>query len=126
MATVTQTSPIITSLNDPRIKEKLQSLRQTDNVTNIFYIIRVYLYFAAVIGGTLAFYAYNEWAWWLNVPVTIVAVLLVGAGQHQLSGLAHEAVHHILFKNRFWNDLVSDWFCMFPIYGATQHYRLQQ
>lgn len=125
MATVTQASPTILSLNDPRIKEKLQSLRQTDNFTNIFYLVRVYLYFAVVIGGTLAFYAFNDWQWWLNVPVTIVAVLLVGAGQHQLSGLAHEAVHHILFKNRYWNDLISDWFCMFPIYGATQHYRLQ-
>jgi fatty acid desaturase len=125
MATVLQAPATITSMTDPRIKEKLQTLRQTDNVTNVYYIIRVYLYFAVVIGGTLMFYAFNEWSWWLNVPVTIVAILLVGAGQHQLSGLAHEAVHHILFKNRFWNDLVSDWFCMFPMYGATQHYRLQ-
>jgi fatty acid desaturase len=125
MATVLQAPATISSMTDPRIKESLQSLRQTDNVTNIYYIIRVYLYFALVIGGTLAFYAFNESYWWLNVPVTIVAILLVGAGQHQLSGLAHEAVHHILFKNRFWNDLISDWFCMFPMYGATQHYRLQ-
>jgi fatty acid desaturase len=54
-----------------------------------------------------------------------VAIVLVGAGQHQLTGLAHEASHHILLKNRFWNDLVSDWFCMFPLFSSTQHYRLQ-
>ena len=64
-------------------------------------------------------------AWWLNVPVTLLAILLIGAGQHQLTGLAHEASHHILLKNRFWNDLVSDWFCMFPLFSSTQHYRLQ-
>ena len=125
MATVLQSPASITSLSDPRIKEKLQEVRQTDNYTNIYYILRSYLYFAIVIGGTLWFYAANEWSWWLNVPVTILAVLLIGAGQHQLSGLAHEAVHHILFKNRFWNDLISDLCCMFPMYGATQHYRLQ-
>ena len=32
----------------------------------------------------------------------------VGAGQHQLSGLAHEGAHHILFRNRWFNDLASD------------------
>src|SRR5476649_1100767 len=118
MATVLQSPASITSLSDARIKEKLQEVRQTDNYTNIYYLVRSYLYFVIVIGGTLWFYAANEWSWWLNVPVTILAVLLIGAGQHQLSGLAHEAVHHILFKNRFWNDLISDWFCMFPMYGA--------
>jgi fatty acid desaturase len=125
MATAEQTPATITSLSDPRIKEKLQELRRTDNFTNIYYLVRTYLYFAAVIGGTLWFYEANDWSFWLNVPVTMLAILLVGAGQHQLTGLAHEASHHILFKNRFWNDFVSDWFCMFPMYSATQHYRLQ-
>jgi fatty acid desaturase len=125
MATDVQTPPIVTKLSDPRIKEKLQALRQTDNFTNIYYLLRTYLYFAIVIGGTLWFYSANEWSFWINVPVTIVAIVLIGAGQHQLTGLAHEASHHILFKNRFCNDLVSDWFCMFPMYSATQHYRLQ-
>jgi fatty acid desaturase len=115
----------IASLGDPRIKEKLQELRRTDNSSNICYLVRTYIYFAAVIGGTVWFYTANDWSFWLNVPVTVVAIVLVGAGQHQLTGLAHEASHHILFKNRFWNDFISDWFCMFPMYSATQHYRLQ-
>jgi fatty acid desaturase len=125
MATDVLTPPPIVSLSDPRIKEKLQELRRTDNVTNIYYLVRTYLYFAAVIGATLWFYTVNDWSFWLNVPVTLVAIVLVGAGQHQLTGLAHEASHHILFRSRFWNDFVSDWFCMFPMYSATQHYRLQ-
>jgi fatty acid desaturase len=125
MATDVLTPPAVASLSDPRIKEKLQELRRTDNVTNIYYLIRTYLYFATVIGGTLWFYTFNDWSLWLDVPVTLVAIVLVGAGQHQLTGLAHEASHHILFKSRFWNDFASDWFCMFPMYSATQHYRLQ-
>src|SRR6266851_534264 len=125
MATDVLTPPPIVSLSDPRIKEKLQELRRTDNVTNIYYLVRTYFYFAAVIGATLWFYTVNDWSFWLNVPVTLVAIVLVGAGQHQLTGLAHEASHHILFKNRLVNDLASDWLCMFPLYSATQHYRLQ-
>ncbi len=116
------------SLKDPELKETLQRLRQTDNVTNFYYLVRTYVYFALVIGGTIAFYYWREASglpFWLNVPVTILAVLLIGAGQHQLSGLAHEAVHHILFRNRYLNDLVSEWFCMFPMYSSTHHYRLQ-
>jgi fatty acid desaturase len=64
-----------------------------------------------------------SFAW--NIPVAVVAVVLVGAGQHQLSGLAHEAVHHILFRHRYLNDLASDVFCMLPLFSSTHHYRLQ-
>ncbi len=125
MATAASSPPTITALSDPRIKEKLQDLRRTDNITNLFYLLRTYLYLALVIVAALYFYAVNDWSPWLNVPVTLIAIVLIGAGQHQLTGLAHEASHHILLKNRFWNDFVSDWFCMFPLFSSTQHYRLQ-
>src|ERR1700722_13823760 len=124
MATAVQAAPTITALSDPRIKDRLQRLRHTDNATNIYYFLRTYFFLAAIIGGALWFYDFNE-SWWLNVPVTLIAIVLIGAGQHQLTGLAHEASHHILFKNRLWNDLASDWLCMFPLYSSTQHYRLQ-
>jgi fatty acid desaturase len=137
MATIALSpSPSIESIHDPRIKEKLQALRRTDNTTNIFYAVRIYLYFALVIGGTLWFFHLQAisaalagpegaWSWWWNVPVALLAIVLIGAGQHQLTALAHEAAHHTLFKNRFVNDLCSDWLCMFPLYSSTQHYRLQ-
>ena len=64
-------------------------------------------------------------SFWWNVPVTLVAIVLIGAGQHQLSGLAHEGVHHILFRNRKLNDLASDLLTMFPLFSSTHHYRLQ-
>src|SRR5260370_29490722 len=125
MATDVLTPPAIASLSDPRIKEKLQELRRTDNVTNIYYLVRTYLYFAAVIGATLWFYTVNDWSFWLNAPVTLVAIVLVGAGQHQLTGLAHEDSHHILFKSRCWNDSLSHWFCRLPLYSPPQHYHFR-
>jgi len=128
MATATLPEPTIAALSDPRIKERLQTLRQTDNYTNLWYFVRTYLYLGLVIGGTLYFYHLQStlgWHWAWNIPLTLVSIVLIGAGQHQLTGLAHEASHHILFKNRYFNDLASDVLCMFPLYSATQHYRLQ-
>ena len=82
---------------------------------------------AAVIGGTVYFALhYADWGlhWAWNIPVVFVATVLIGAGQHQLTVLAHEASHHTLFRNRWLNELVSDWFCMFPMLSTTHHYRL--
>jgi fatty acid desaturase len=116
------------SLNDAALKERLQQLRRTDNVTNLYYLLRTYLYLAVVLVGAGAFDLYRQsigWPWFASVPVFLIAVVLVGAGQHQLSGLAHEGSHHILFRNRYWNELASDLLCMFPIFGSTHLYRLQ-
>src|SRR5437588_5408498 len=115
------------TLNDAELKEHLQRLRQADNLTNWYYLVRSYLILGLVIGGAVYFYEHRtEWglAWAWNLPVTFVAVVLVGAAQHQLTVLAHEASHHTLFKNRLLNELVSDWFCMFPMLSTTHHYRL--
>ncbi|WP_164100711.1 fatty acid desaturase family protein [Candidatus Laterigemmans baculatus] len=111
----------------PEFKRKLQELRRTDNTTNWFYLARTYLAIALVVGGTIAFYQYRaesgiSWLW--NAPVTFLAILVVGALQHHLATLAHEAVHRVLFKNRYLNDLASEWLCSFPIFGSSFHYGL--
>src|SRR5262249_9786497 len=121
-------APMSRSLQDGELKEHLQRLRQTDNVTNLWYLLRTYLYFVVVIGGAVWFDLYRQgqdWSVLWSVPVFLLAVVLVGAGQPQLSGLAHEGVHHILFRNRTFNELASDWFCLFPLFSSTHHYRLQ-
>ena len=74
---------------------------------NWWYLFRTYLYLAAVIGGAVWFFESRpglDVSWWWNVPVAFLAVVLVGAGQHQLSALAHEGSHYILFRNRWLND----------------------
>jgi fatty acid desaturase len=120
--------PLQKSLSDAELKEMLQQLRRTDNSTNWYYLARTYAYFALVIGGAVGIHLYLAgagvgWPW--EVLIAVVAIILVGAGQHQLSGLAHEGVHHILFHNRYLNDLASDLLCMFPVFSSTHHYRLQ-
>jgi fatty acid desaturase len=116
------------SLKSPEVREQIQQLRQTDNSSNFFYLARTYLLIAAVIGGTVWFHHFRasaEWSWWWSVPVTLLAIAAMGALQHQLVGLAHEGSHHILFRNRYLNELASDWLCMFPLFTTTHHYRLQ-
>jgi fatty acid desaturase len=116
------------SLSDAELKATLQQLRQSDNITNWWYLFRTYLYLAVVIGGAVWFFvnrANHDLSWWWNVPVACVAVVLVGAGQHQLSGLAHEGSHYILFRNRYLNELASDLLTMFPMFASIYHYRLQ-
>ena len=117
------------SFKDADFKERLQALRRTDDATNLLYLGRIYAYFVVVIGAAVWFDLHRAalgWSWAWDVPVGLLTVLLVGAGQHQLSGLAHEAVHHILFRNRWFNDLTSDLLCMFPLFSSTHHYRLQR
>lgn len=113
--------------SDPRLKRKLRELCRTDNRTNWWYIAKVYAVLAGAIGGAICFYHYREAAglnFWWNVPVTFLAVLVVGASHHQLAGAGHEATHHTLFKNRLLNELASDWLCMFPIFTTTYSFRL--
>lgn len=116
------------SLSDAAFKTRLQELRQTNNTSNWLYIIRTYVYLALVLGLSIWFFESRagwDLSWWLNIPVALAAIVLVGAGQHQLSGLAHEGSHYILFRNRILNDLVSDLLCMFPLFASIYHYRLQ-
>ncbi len=127
MSTATLDRPR-TQLNDPGIIRRVNALRTTDNCTNWLYFVREYAFLAAVLGLTIAFYQMHDqfglhWLW--TVPVTLVAIVLIGAGQHRLTTLAHEASHYMLFKHRLLNELASDVLCMFPMWSATHHYRLQ-
>lgn len=116
------------TLNDPVLKAELQRLRQTDNFTNWLYILRTYLYLAVVL--SLAVWGFEtirtgDVPVLVGVPIAVLAIVLIGAGQHQLTGLAHEGSHHILFRHRILNDLASDLLTMFPLFSATYLYRLQ-
>src|SRR5437879_3201968 len=86
MATATL-DPTVKSLAGAEVKEVLQQVRRTDNLTNWYYLLRSYLMLALVIGGAVYFFEHwSAWGlhWTWNIPVAVVAVILVGAGQHQL------------------------------------------
>ncbi len=116
------------ALNDPELLRQVNLLRKTDNVTNWFYLFREYLFLATVIGGTSActlFLVDNGLSLFWSVPLALLCIVCVGAGQHRLATLTHEASHYMLFRNRLLNEIVSEWFCMYPILGTTHSYRVQ-
>jgi fatty acid desaturase len=115
------------TLRDSALKQKLQQLRRTDNFTNWYYIGRTYALIALAAG---LFIALHQWLtandgslWWL-VPAALAAIVVIGASQHQLAGATHEATHYTLFRNRWLNELASDWLCMFPLLSTTYIFRL--
>ncbi len=115
-------------INNPDVLRRVNALRQTDNWRNWFYLAREYLFLGGVAALAIVFYVYRaDWGlhWLWNIPVSIVAITLIGAGQHRLTTLAHEASHYMLFRNRKLNELASDWLCMFAVWSTTHHYRLQ-
>jgi fatty acid desaturase len=128
IAMLDRAAPAGRGVNHPDILRQVNVLRQPDNWTNWFYLVREYLFVASVVATVIALYYLVQdgrvaWPW--AVPVTLLAILLIGAGQHRLATLGHEASHYSLFRNRTLNELISDWFCMFPLFTSTQGYRLQ-
>ncbi|MFO0968699.1 MAG: fatty acid desaturase [Gemmataceae bacterium] len=120
-------SPAI-DLTDRELLRRVAQLRRTNNWTGWLYLLREYLFLAIVIGLTVAwceFLWFEGWSLAWGAPALFLCIVCVGAGQHRLATLTHEAAHYMLFKNRLLNELVSEWFCMFPILGTTHPYRVQ-
>ncbi len=111
----------------PSLSHEIDRLRPRNNHTNWIYIAQVYAIMTATAAATMAFYDYQQTAglalgW--SAAVTLLAVVVMGASQHQLGGATHEATHYLLFRNRILNELVSDWLCMFPLYTSTYQFRV--
>lgn len=101
-------------------------LMRTDNRTNIGYIAREYLGLAIVLSGCV--WAYRAWEGGqigtaAFLPMAALGVALVATFQHRLSGLAHDASHYTLFRNKLANELASDLLLLFPLVAMTQKYR---
>jgi len=104
----------------------LVALMRADNRTNILYIAREYTLLALVLGGCavlLRSWTSGQLPSTGFIPLALLGITLVATLQHRLSGLAHDASHYVLFKNRLANELASDLLLMFPLVAMTQQYR---
>jgi fatty acid desaturase len=123
----TTTAQARPSFNDPGLNTEIMRLRAVDHTTNLGFLAIEYACLAAVIGGAIAFREWRRgsglpWGW--DIPVLGLGIVSVGALQHRLAGLGHEAAHYSLLKNKLLNDLIGDIFCMFPILSTIHFYRL--
>jgi fatty acid desaturase len=104
----------------------LVPLMRADNRTNLVYLAREYVLLAAVLlacVGTHRAWSVGSVSMWVFAPCAAVGVLAVAACQHRLSGLAHEASHYTLLRNKLANELASDLLLLFPLMAMTQAYR---
>ena len=46
-------------------------------------------------------------AYWFSLPITVLAVVIIGTRQHALFVIAHDAAHYLLYEDRKVNDLVG-------------------
>lgn len=104
----------------------LVPLMRADNRTNVGFILREYVLLIGVLAVCAT--AFASWSAGrittpIFVPLAACGVFLVAVVQHRLSGLAHDASHYTLFKNKLANELVSDLLLMFPLVAMTQKYR---
>lgn len=59
-----------------------------------------------------------------HIAVYLVAVAIIAGRMQAMWCLAHEATHRGLFKNRAWNDRLSDWLLLHPLlYAGTAEFR---
>jgi fatty acid desaturase len=110
-----------------RVPEEVKTLKVRDNTTNWIYLARIYVVIAASIAGAVwldHLAMSGAIGWWWSIPVTVLAIIAVGASQHQFGGAVHEGTHYMLFANRKLNELASDWLAAFPILTTTYHFRL--
>jgi len=106
---------------------EIQALKVRDNTTNWLFLGRIYLVIAAAVAGAIwviSAASASQISWWWSVPATVLAIVAIGASQHQFGGAIHEGTHYILFANRKLNELASDWLAAFPILTSTYHFRL--
>jgi fatty acid desaturase len=115
------------TLNSRELNALIHPLRYRDNYRNLVYLVADYLTLVATLVPAITFVHMRgawglSWAW--DIPVVGLAVMLVGVVQHRFAGLGHEGAHYILLRKVFWNELVSDLLCMFPLFSTTAQYRL--
>lgn len=83
----------------PRLpRDQLAALRMHGNVRPALHVAGVF----AMIAATIALFT-----WLPHVLTLVVCCLIIGALQHHLSIIQHEAIHYLLFTNRRINNFVG-------------------
>lgn len=97
---------------DPKIVRRLSELKPW---VSMGYLVLDYIsIFAAIILCNM---------YW-HPLLYIVCVMWIGARQHAIGILLHEASHFRMLKNKKANDLVGELFLAFPLFVSVQRYRM--
>lgn len=72
----------------------------------------------AIIGAAIAIGSTTA-SW----PLRVLAVVVIGARQHALTVLNHDATHYRLLRSRRWNEWVANLFLAWPMFISVQGFR---
>ena len=92
----------------------LQPLFKTQSYRHVMAILWDWVLIAAAIYACLLYF---------NPFTYILAVLIIGARMHALAILMHDASHFSFLKNRVWNDRITNYVIMYPIFTSIERYR---
>ena len=95
-------------------RETVKQLSRRSDLWGAWLTVHVW----AVIVGTWAVAAL-----WTNPLTILLGIFVIGARQHGLSILMHDAAHGVLFKTRALNEFVGRWLLGAPYGGDLESYR---
>ena len=101
----------------PKLELPAERVRALSVLNPIQAVGRIAIEWALVVAAVLL--CQHFWSW----PVYVLAVIWIGARQHALLVLMHEATHHRLLRSRRSGDALSDLLCAWPLLVATDAYR---
>ncbi len=95
-------------------KNQIKALSQRSNIRGAWLTFHVWA--VIVLAGSL-------FVIWPNPLTFLIAIVIIGARQHGMAILMHDAAHSILFKDKKLNDFVGKWFLAAPYGGDLFAYR---
>lgn len=107
-------SPVPEAL-DPNLVRELSELRPA--VSSLRIALEWLSIFAAAALCGVAWSSTSSVA--LQAAIYVLCVAFIGARQHGLLVLAHDAAHYRLFRNRAWNDWIGELFLAWPFVLLT-------
>lgn len=94
--------------------KEFKSLFQTKPYKHVLAMMYNWLVIITVISAYLHFNTFYLYP---------IAIIIIGARMHALTILMHDATHYRFLKNRKWNDIISNFFTMYPIFTSIERYR---
>jgi fatty acid desaturase len=91
-----------------------ERLRRIPNLRNVLSVASLYLQTVGVLGVAVVVD---------NIPVRVMAFMLMGRAHAQFLSLMHEAAHRLLFSHKRVNDFVGNWLLGYPSFTSTPAYR---
>jgi len=96
------------------LDKTIRALSEINPWRSLWFISSQWFVIIAAIAGAIAA---QHWA------VYGLAIVIIATRQFALGVLMHDAAHFRLFKNKFINDFVSEFFLAFPLGISTKIYR---